>query len=131
MKKEPKIKFRELEMTLSEAKAYLSDLKSGKVEIELNQREKERYSEIKEIFGFKDEKSYLELLLTIPIITREQFEKENSCAKKGHPGEEILSISSSGKAFCTCNSCGSSYNRVMTYEEHRKLLNSMSIRYNL
>lgn len=131
MEKESKIKFRELEMSLSEAKKYLADLKSGKINVKLNEREQERYNEIKDTLKLEDERSYLELMLTIPIVTKEKFNREDDCEKKGHPGEDVLSIGSSGKAFCICKSCGASYERYMNHEEYNKLRDIMNIPFNI
>jgi hypothetical protein len=131
MEKESKISFRGLEMNLKEAKNYLADLKSGKINVKLNEREQERYNEIKDILKLEDERSYLELLLTIPIVTKEKLNRETACEKKGHPGEEVLSIGSSGKAFCICKSCGVTYERYMNHEEYKELREMMNTPYNI
>lgn len=129
--KESKITFRGLEMNLEEAKNYLSDLKSGKINVKLDEREQERYNEIKNILKLEDERSYLELLLTIPIVTKEKFNRETACEEKRHPGEEVLSIGSYGKALCICKSCGSSYERYINFKEYNQLIDTIKTPYNL
>jgi hypothetical protein len=130
-----KIKFRDKEMSLQEAKTLLSKLKDGSINIELNKLEKIGYIQMneatrrdnekkkargdKELYEEFTEKGYLELLLEIPISVTEHFEKIEACKKRGHLGEKVMSYDSSGKTLCFCKDCGDMYDRPMNLEEQK------------
>lgn len=129
--KEETVNIRGLEMNLLEAIKYLNDLKQDKINIHLNEREKEEYSNIKNAFGLKNEKEYLELIIAIPLKIKEMFVQQTECEKKGHIGERVMSTNSHGKAFCRCELCGETYLRPMNSQEHKELRELMEIRYNI
>lgn len=125
------VNIRGVEMNLLEARKYLNDLKQDKIKIDLDEREREEYSNIKTALGLKGEKEYLELIVTIPLKIKEMFDQQSECEEKGHLGERVMSTSSYGKAFCRCELCGDTYLRPMNPQENKELRELMKIRYNI
>jgi len=130
-----KIKFHGLEMNLLEAKLYLENIKSGNITLKLSEEERIRYNSMNEatrmenekkkargdnqLYKEFNEKEYLELLLSIPIVVKDHYNKIEACKKKGHLGEKVLGCDSLGKALCYCHKCGDMYDRPMNMEEQR------------
>lgn len=111
------VNIRGLEMSLSEAQGYLTDIKENRIKIELNERERKEYENIKNSVGIKNEKEYLEMIVAIPLKLKELIIQQTECEKKGHLGEFVMGMSSYGESFCRCNLCGDVYLRPMNSEE--------------
>jgi hypothetical protein len=115
-----KITFRGEKIEFSKAKTLLNKLKEGTIVLDLTEEERENYNSIKDILKGLTEKNYHAFILSIPIATKEYFDKVEACEKKSHPGERILLYSVDG-AFCRCDECGEPYTRPLTEKEARDL----------
>jgi hypothetical protein len=130
-----KIKFRDREMNLLEAKLYLTGLKTGIIPLNMSEKEKEEYAEHesgkkasnelferkgkKGIWKLLNERQYLTSQLTSRIKITEQIEKIRYCEKHGHKeaSSHIASGQSGTKVYAYCARCGLGYERGLTNKE--------------
>jgi hypothetical protein len=130
-----KIKFRDKEMNLLEAKLYLVGLKTGIIPLNMNEKEKEEYldheagkkysNEERERKGKKgiwkllNERQYLASQLNTRIQLTEHLNKIKYCKEHGHKeaSSHIASGQGGTKVYAYCERCGMGYERGLTNKE--------------
>jgi hypothetical protein len=141
-----KIKFRELEMSLTKAKVYLNGLKTGIIKLDLTEEERKDYTSWEEskkkinaksikihggdgLFKYLTEQEYLANELSREIKMEEHSRKMKYCEKHGHKegSAHIASGYGGTRVYAQCTRCGMAYQRGLFQKEwahHDKVMHT-------